>query len=337
MIFANPWALILLAVLPILGWKMWRPARPGSASILYSDIGLLSLPKRGRLRPWLAQKLPWLRLPALALLIVALARPQIPAGIREIGGAGVDIMLVLDISGSMQAEDFRPHNRFYVAKSVVGDFIERAGANRLGLVIFAGRAFTQCPLTTDHQIVKQLLQDVHLGMLEDGTAIGMAIATAAHRLQASSARSKVMILLTDGVNNRGEIDPPTAAEAAAALGIKIYTIGVGRPGGAPVPVPDPIWGRRYLVDPRTGQPVKTQLDEAVLKKIAQITGGQYFRATDADALRQIYAQIDKMEKSAFTAKRERRYQEAFGKYAAWGLALLAFQTILATTWLRKAP
>jgi Ca-activated chloride channel homolog len=336
MSFADPWVLLLLFLLPVLGWFLARPGHKGSAVSTYPDLRLMVSQRRSP-RPWLARQLPWLRLPALALLIVAFARPQVSAGVREIGGAGIDIMLTLDISGSMQSEDFRPKNRFVVARDVLREFIANAGANRLGLVIFAGKAFTQSPLASDHQIVSQLLDRVHLGMLEDGTAIGMAIATAAHRLQASTARSKVIILLTDGVNNRGEIDPPTAAEAAAALGIKIYTIGVGKAGGAPVPDPNARFGPRYLTDPRSGNIVMAKLDEPMLKKIAETTSGKYFRATDAQALRQIYDQIDKMEKSEFTAKRERRYNEMFAKYAVWGLALLLFQTLLGATWLRKAP
>lgn len=336
MSFADPWVLLLLLLIPIIGWRLARPGKAGSAVATYPDLRLLAVRQRSP-RPWLARQLPWVRLPALFLLIVACARPQIPAGVREIGGAGIDIMLVLDISGSMQAEDFKPKNRFTVAREVLREFISNAGANRLGLVVFSGKAFTQSPLAADHQIVSQLLERVHLGMLEDGTAIGMAIATAAHRLQASQARSKVIILLTDGVNNRGEIDPPTAAEAAAALGIKIYTIGVGKEGGAPVPMPGSVFGPRYLTDPRTGRMMMTKLDEPMLKKIAQLTNGKYFRATDAQALRQIYDQIDKMEKSEYTAKRERRFTELFTKYAAWGLGLLLLQTLLGATWLRKAP
>lgn len=336
MSFANPGMLLLLLLLPVIGWRLARPGKAGSAVAAYPDLRLVT-PRKRSARPWLARQLPWLRLPALALLIIGFARPQVAAGVREIGGAGIDIMLTLDISGSMQAEDFKPKNRFTVARETLREFIRNAGANRLGLVIFAGKAFTQCPLAADHEIVSQLLERVHLGMLEDGTAIGMAIATAAHRLQASQARSKVIILLTDGVNNRGEIDPPTAAEAAAALGIKIYAIGVGKEGGAPVPMPDSVFGRRYLTDPRTGQVIMTKLDEAMLKKIAQITGGKYFRATDAEALRKIYDQIDEMEKSEFTAKRERQYNEHFARYVFPGLILLVLQTILGATWLRKAP
>lgn len=334
MTFAAPWVLLFLLLLPLLGWLMVRPGRQGSAPISYPDLRLLGRPSG--LKPVLASYLPYLRLVGLALIIIALARPQIPAGVKEMGGQGIDIMLCLDISGSMQAEDFKPKNRFVVAREVLREFISQAGANRLGLIVFAGKAFTQSPLATDHAIVSDLLERVDIGMLEDGTAIGMAIAAAANRLQASQAKSRVIILLTDGVNNRGEIDPPTAAQAAAALGIKIYAIGVGREGGAPVQVADPLFGRRYLRD-ASGQIVMTKLDEETLKKVASVTGGQYFRATDAEALRQIYAQIDKMERSEFAGKRELRYNEVFVRYAWPGVIVLLVQFVLGATWLRKAP
>lgn len=324
MTFASPWALLLLMLLPVIGWRMVRPAARGSAFATYPELRLLGS-RRGGVRSWLARVLPWLRLPALACLVLALARPQVPAGYEQQGGPGIDIMLVLDISGSMQATDFGQQNRFEVAREVLRGFIQQAGANRLGLVVFAGTAFTQCPLAADHEIVAELLDRVHIGMLEDGTAIGMALATAANRLQASKAVSKVIILLTDGVNNRGAIDPPTAATAAAALGIKVYAVGVGqREGGV-------------ITDPRTGRRFRAMLDEAMLKKIAEETKGQYFLATDAGTLRSIYEQIDQMEKSAFVAKRERRYEERFMPLAFVGLLLVAVQGVLATTWLRKAP
>ena len=335
MTFANPWYLLLLLLIPAIGWFLARPGKAGSALSTYPDLRLLDTRGRG-LRPFLARHLPWLRLAVLVFLALAMARPQVSAVIKETGGAGIDIMLCLDISGSMQAEDFKPKNRFTVAREVLREFIGQAGANRLGLVVFSGQAFTQSPLASDHAIVSQLLERVNLGMLEDGTAIGMAIATAANRLQASNAKSRVIILLTDGVNNRGEIDPPTAAEAAAALGIKIYTIGVGKEGGAPVPVPDPLFGKRYLRD-QNGNLVMTKLDEDVLKKIATITHGQYFRATDAEALRKIYQQIDEMEKSEFVAKRERKYNELLSRFVWPGLILLLVQFVLGATWLRKAP
>ncbi|MEN6546062.1 MAG: VWA domain-containing protein, partial [Armatimonadia bacterium] len=279
MTFANPYAFLLLILLLPMIWWLVRNSREATAVAGYPDLRLLG-PRRANLRLFLARYWPWLRLPALVLLIVALARPQVSAGVKETSGSGIDIMLALDISGSMQAEDFKPKNRFTVAREVLREFISQAGANRLGLVVFAGQAFTQSPLAADHTIVSQLLENVEMGMLQDGTAIGMAIATASSRLQASKARSKVIILLTDGVNNRGEIDPPTAAEAAAAMGIKIYAIGVGKQGGAPIPIPDPMFGKRYLRD-AAGNLVMTKLDEDMLKKIASLTGGQYFRATDA--------------------------------------------------------
>lgn len=334
MTFAYPWALVGLALLPVLGWWLARAVSAQSARVTYSDLRLLKRGTSGRVLA--ARALPWLRLPALALLILAVARPQTPAGFQQSGDLGIDIMLVLDISGSMTAEDFRPKNRFEVAREVLQEFIKQAGVHRLGLVVFSAKAFTQCPLAADHAIVSQLLDRVHIGMIEDGTAIGMAIATAAQRLEASKAKSKVIILLTDGVNNRGEIDPPTAAEAAASLGIKIYAIGVGREGGAPIPVPDPLFGKRYARN-QAGQILMTKLDEPMLKKIAATTGGQYFRATDADALRRIYAQIDKMEKTQFAGKRERRFDEQFARFAWPGLWLLVVQLVLGATWLRKSP
>lgn len=335
MTFANPWYLLLLVLVPVIGWFLARPGKAGSALATYPDLRLLGS-RVGGLRPFLSRHLPWLRLAVLVLLVFGMARPQVSAGVKEIGGAGIDIMLCMDISGSMQAEDFKPKNRFTVAREVLREFIAQAGANRLGLVIFAGQAFTQSPLASDHAIVSQLLERVKIGMLEDGTAIGMGLATAANRLQASNARSKVIILLTDGVNNRGEIDPVTAAQAAAALGIKVYAIGVGKEGGAPVPVADPLFGKRYLRDAQ-GNLVMTKLDEETLKKVASVTGGQYFRATDADTLRRIYQKIDEMEKSEFVAKRERKFNELLARFVLPGLILLLVQFVLGTTWLRKAP
>jgi Ca-activated chloride channel homolog len=332
--FAAPWALWFLLLLPVIGWRLVGPGRAGSAAATYPDMRLIG--RLFSLRGTLARWLPWLTLPILACLILAFARPQALAGVREIGGQGVDIMLTLDISGSMHAEDFKPKDRFTVARDVLRQFIDQAGANRLGLVVFAGKAFTQCPLAADHKIVAQLLDRVKIGMLEDGTAIGMAIATAANRLQASKARSKVIILLTDGVNNRGEIDPLSAAQAAGTLGIKIYAVGVGKQGGAPLPVPDPIFGSRYLRDAQ-GRVIMAKPDEETLKKIAAATKGQYFRATDADTLRQIYAQIDKMEKSEFTGRRERQYHELYARFLWPAFVLLLLQFLLSTTWLRKAP
>lgn len=335
MIWGTPLALLLLLALPFIAWKMIRPGTSGSAVALYPDMELFG-EKHHSMRTAMVALLPWLRIAAFALMIIALARPQVLSGARDITGTGVDIMLVLDISGSMRAEDFRPHNRFHVAREVMQDFISEAGANRLGLVIFAGKAFTQCPLTADHSIVAELLDKVYIGQLEDGTAIGMAIAAAANRLQHSPAKSKLMILLTDGQNNRGEIDPATAAEAAAALGIKIHVIGVGRPGGAPVPIADPVMGSRYMRDAE-GNLLAAGLDEETLKDIAQRTNGQYFLATDAQTLRKIYQDIEKMEKTEYVGRRDREYTEVFPRFLWPGLMLWLMQWLLGATWLRKAP
>jgi len=265
-----------------------------------------------------------------------LARPEIPIGVKRVAGAGIDIILTLDISSSMRAEDFSPRNRFHVAKETLKDFIAGAGQNRLGLVIFAKDAFTQAPLTADHKMVLSLLQSVEIGMLPDATAIGMAIATAASRLVNSDAKSKVIILLTDGKNNAGEIDPVTAARTASTLGIKIYAIGVGKPGGAPIPNPNPGFGQpRYLLGP-DGKPIITELDEETLKEVVGDTG-QYFRATDADALHEIYSQIDKMEKSEYLGSRQLEYQQYYGRFVWPALIVLLTLFALDCTLLRKAP
>jgi len=230
---------------------------------------------------------------AILLVTVALARPQRGLRENELSGRGVDIVLALDVSTSMRAEDFQP-NRLAVAKTVAGTFLEGRPHDRLGLVIFAGTAVTQCPLTLNHSVLVDLLQRVDFGMVEDGTAIGQGLATALNRLRQSRAKSKVVILLTDGDNNRGAIDPLTAADLARALGVRVYTIGVGTSGIAPIPIDDPAFGRRYVMQP-------VVIDEATLKGIAEKTGGHYFRARDNQALAAIYRQIDQMEKSNLTS------------------------------------
>ncbi|MFP3903591.1 MAG: vWA domain-containing protein, partial [Armatimonadota bacterium] len=288
------------------------------------------------LRATAAKILPVFRTIALILLVIGLARPQMATGVRRAAGAGIDIVLTLDISSSMLAEDFEPKNRFHVAREVLADFIKNAGPNRLGLVVFAGQAFTQAPLTSDHEMVSKLLDEVDMNMLEDGTAIGMAIATAANRLRNSEARSKVIILLTDGENNRGEIDPVTAARAANSLGIRIYAIGVGKPGGAPVPNPNQGFGQpRYIRGP-DGQPLLTKLDEETLQKVAA-EAGQYFRATDAGALRTIYRQIDQMEKSQYLGSPQMEYKQLYGRFVWPALIILVAVFLLDCTLLRKVP
>jgi Ca-activated chloride channel family protein len=230
----------------------------------------------------------------MLLLTLALARPQRGLRENELSGRGVDIVLALDVSTSMRAEDFQPDNRLGVAKTVALTFVGSRTHDRLGLVVFAGTAVTQCPLTLNHAVLSDLLARVDFGMVEDGTAIGTGLATALNRLRDSRAKSKVVILLTDGDNNRGVIDPLTAADLARALGVRVYTIGVGTSGIAPMPVDDPIFGIRY-------DRVPVRIDETTLKAIAQRTGGRYFRARDAAALAGVYRQIDQMEKTDVTS------------------------------------
>lgn len=289
MTWANPQWLWLLTLLPILiGFSVWRYFKKRRASLTFSDTNSLKdLPGNWRRHGvWAAPALRWI---AFALVVVAMARPQFKNTTVERNAEGIDIMLVLDISTSMRAEDLKP-NRFKAAQKVATEFIDKRLSDRIGLVTFARKSFTVCPPTLDYRLLKQLLGDVQMGIIEDGTAIGMGIATAVNRLKDSKAKSKVIILLTDGENNSGEIDPVTAADLAVTYGIKIYTIGAGTKGTAPYPVQDPIFGKRY-------QNVKVDIDEDMLTKIADMTGGTYFRATDTNQLEQIYDRIDKLEKT----------------------------------------
>jgi Ca-activated chloride channel family protein len=223
-------------------------------------------------------------------LVFALARPQTGAARVEVKSEGIDIVLALDISGSMRAEDFKPNNRLYVAKDVAKRFVEGRVGDRIGLVVFAGGAYTQCPRTMDYSILQSLLDQVDFGQVPDGTAIGMALATSVNRLRQAEGQSRIVILLTDGQNNAGEIDPITAAEAARALGVKVYTIGAGTDGPARIPVDDPVFGRRYVT-------IDASVDEESLAEIARLTDGRYYRATSAEALAAIYGEINQMEKT----------------------------------------
>jgi Ca-activated chloride channel family protein len=327
--FHDPIFLIfILAALGLLvyyfGFKRRR-----APSIRYSDVNLVR-----RLKPTFRLKerhiLPVLRALAIVFLAFALARPQSGRKGQEISTEGIDIMLVLDISGSMRAEDFKPQNRLHVAKQVIKEFIEGRHNDRIGLVVFSKQSFTQCPLTMDYGVLYSFLDKVDFGMIEDGTAIGLAIANAVNRLRESDAKSKIIILLSDGRNNAGEIDPITAAQTAKAMNIKIYTIGAGKPGTAPYPVDDPIFGRRYVY-------IENEIDEPTLKRIAQITGGEYFRAKDEKALAHIYQQISQMEQTEIKVREYLRYNELFSKYAFLGLAFLLVEIVLAGTRYRKIP
>ena len=327
MSFANPEFLYALLVIPLL--VLWYIKRHGAATsgLQYSTLlPFTSIPptvkERLRHAPF------FLRMLLLALLVVGFARPRTSSQGENMYTEGIDIAMLLDISGSMLAEDFKP-NRIEAAKQVAADFIDGRTTDRIGLVIFSGQSFTQCPMTTDYRVLKGLLRQVKPGMVEDGTAIGLAIAQGVNRLKDSKAKSKVMILLTDGVNNRGEIDPITAAQIAQTFGIRVYAIGVGTIGEAPYPVQTP-FGIRY-------QNVRVDVDEKTLQKIAEMTSGQYFRATNNRSLKAIYNEIDEMEKTRIEVKAYRSYAEMFYMWAFAGLAALLLEFTLSSMILRKVP
>ena len=284
-------------------------------------------PRRNALTGWITQGQGWWRALVLALMIVALARPQKVWEKEKVTSEGVDIVLALDVSSSMLAQDFRP-NRLAVAKQLAADFIRKRKGDRIGLVVFAGESFTQVPLTLDHDMVLRMLEKISSGMLEDGTAIGMGLATAIDRLKESKAQSKVIILLTDGVNNAGAIAPLTAGEMAQSLGIRVYTIGVGTRGTAPYPVQ--INGRTVY------QQMPVEIDEALLQQISRMTDGQYFRATDEKSLQSIFDEIDRMEKTRFEIFSLTRRADVFMPWLkaallVW-LVMLFVHTVIAKYW-----
>ncbi len=327
LLFANPeWLYGLLLLIPMIAWYVWRQLRR-SATLRFS--GLQPFEKTGTpVRAWLRHLLFVLRVLAVALLFVVMARPQSVNRWQKVNTEGIDIIIDLDISSSMLAQDFKP-NRLEAAKNVAIRFITGRPNDRIGLVVFSGESFTQCPLTTDHAVLINLFLQVKSGMIEDGTAIGDGLATAINRLKDSKAKSKVVILLTDGMNNRGEIAPLTAAKIANTFGIRVYTIGVGTLGTAPYPVQTP-YGTRY-------QQMKVQIDEPMLKKIASMTGGKYFRATDNKKLQEIYNEIDKMEKSKIDVKQFSRKEEEYMKFALWAAILLLAEVFLRKTVFRTIP
>jgi Ca-activated chloride channel family protein len=298
----------------------------------YADVKLVATSDRSwrvALRPLLNG----VRIVALALTILAVARPQTGQAREIVKGEGVNIALALDISGSMASLDFEPQDRLEAAKRVISDFVQKRPYDQIGLVVFASNAFSQSPTTTDHNVLLRLLDRTELATdlgIDDGTAIGMGLANAGNMLKDSDAKSRVIILLTDGVNNAGEIDPLTAAEAAKALGIRVYTIGMGRPGQVPVPVVD-LFGRERIVYQESA------LDEATLQEIASITDGQYYRAEDTAGLRQIYDEIDSLEKSQVEVERFTRYQELMGWLLIPALGLVVSEMVLRKTVFRKLP
>jgi Ca-activated chloride channel family protein len=326
--FTYPYVLLLLPLLPAL-WLFMRRGRRRERSVAYSSLRLFE--GSGLHAAWWKRNGGWLlRFIALALLIVAIARPQTGRSEHSVETEGIDIVLVLDISGSMKAQDFKPKNRLTVGKEVIQEFIGKREHDRIGLVIFAGQAMTQCPLTLDYDILSRLVSDVRFGMLEDRTAIGVALATACNRLKESKAKSRIVVLLTDGENNAGEIDPPTAAKVARALGIKVYTIGVGTTGVVPVPVDDPVFGTRVI-------PMEVRLDEEALRLIAETTDGHYFYASNPEELREIYGRIDELEKTRIESKTFVSYTDTFRYFALPALCLIVLQLLLGAGVLREVP
>ncbi len=326
--FASPYYLWLLAlIVPMIAYYVWR-VRQGGAAIQISTVeGVLRAPKSVR---YYLRHLPFvLRTAAYALLVVALARPQgIEQNVRT-STEGIDIMLSIDVSGSMLARDFKP-DRITAAKEVAASFISDRVGDRLGLVVFAGEAFTQSPLTTDQSTLQTLLTRIRSGLIEDGTAIGNGLATAINRLRESEAKSKVIILLTDGINNRGEIAPMTAAEIARAQGIRVYTIGVGSRGTAPYPAVD-MFGNMTFINQ------KVEIDEKTLTEIARLTGGRYFRATDKEKLQAIYDEINQLEKSRVEVTERITYHELFLGWVLAALALLTAELLLSNLVLKRIP
>lgn len=325
--FAYPWFLYLLLILPLMYYWYIKKFKQITPAAVFSSLKLFeNIPRSFKER--LIHIPILIRLLAIALLIVAFARPQTFSTGEDIYTEGIDIAMVLDISGSMLAEDFKP-NRLEAAKKVIDDFIKGRTSDKIGLVIFAAKSFTQCPLTIDYSVLRNLLSEIKSGMIEDGTAIGNAIANGVNRLKDSNAKSKVMILLTDGVNNAGEIDPITAAQIAQKYGIRIYAIGVGTLGEAPYPFQTP-FGVRY-------QMVPVEIDENLLKQIANITGGKYFRATNNRKLIEIYDEIDKLEKTKVEVTSYRHAKELYFGWTLTALILLFVEFGLSKIYLKKLP
>ncbi len=327
MSFAHPELFWLFLLLPVMAYVYFFRENNRLSDFRFPTIEhIRSLSKSARVK---LRHVPFLfRMAGLALLIIALARPQSFDSESKRSIEGIDIVLCIDISTSMDAEDLKP-DRLEAAKKVAAQFVEKREHDRIGVVPFAAQSFTQVPLTTDHKVVLSLLSQIQMRMVEDGTAIGMALATASNRLRESDAKSKVVILLTDGQNNRGEIDPVTAAQAAKALNIRIYSIGVGTRGTAPYPV-ETVFGKRY-------QNVQVNIDEDMLKEIATLTGGRYYRATDEASLAHIYDEIDRLERTKIQVEEYKETAELFAPWLASALICLAIEALFGLTWFRKLP
>ena len=332
MTFAHPFLLLLLLLLPLAAWLKGRRGQP--PAFLYSAVKLVEGLTRAR-RSRAGNLLAALRWLVLALFLVALAQPRLTKSTTEVKASGIDIVAALDLSGSMISEDFEVRgervNRFNMAKSVLRDFIDKRPNDRIGLVVFAREAYIATPLTLDHDYLQENLARLEIGAInENATAIGDALTTAVNRLRDLKSKSKIIILATDGQNNSGNTEPLRAAAAAAAFGVKIYTVGIGEQGQAPMPARD-MFGRKVY------QMVPVDVDETTLQKIADQTGGKYYRADNADKFRQIYAEIDKLEKTEATVNKFTEYKELFGWFVGAGLALLLLELVLGETIFRRLP
>ena len=328
MVFANPTYLyLLLLLIPLIGWYIYKLSK-SQASMQVSSSEVFQLPEARSWKIYLRHVPFLLRMVLIALLIVVLARPQSTNSWQNSSTEGIDIMLAMDISSSMLAQDLKP-NRLEAAKDVAASFINGRQNDNIGLVVFAAESFTQCPLTTDHTVLLNLFKDIQPGIIQDGTSIGLGLANAVSRIKDSQAKSKVIILLTDGVNNAGEIAPVTASEIARTFGVRVYTIGVGTQGEAPYPF-QTAFGIQY-------QNVPVEIDEPTLKQIAATTGGQYFRATDNASLKAIYEEIDQMEKTKISVQEFSKKQEEYMQWALLVLLLLLVEVLLKNTLLRNIP
>jgi Ca-activated chloride channel homolog len=325
--YANPEFFWLLALIPfVLAWHFFSFSRAHPGMVVPDSARFSSLP--ATYKKYLRHLPALLRCAAIAAIAIVLARPQSTDSWENSTTYGIDIMLALDISSSMLAEDLKP-NRLEASKNVAMSFISSRPYDRIGLVIFSGETFTQCPLTTDQAVLLNLFREVKCGMIEDGTAIGMGLATSVARLRESGSKSKIVILLTDGMSNQGEIDPMTAAEIAQTFGVRVYTVGVGTRGLAPYPVETP-FGKQY-------RNMEVDIDEPMLKEIARLTGGAYFRATDNESLKGIYEEIDKLEKSRVEVNKFSRKNEEFKVFALLALLMLLAEFLLRRTVLRTLP
>ncbi|MCK5066058.1 MAG: VWA domain-containing protein [Bacteroidales bacterium] len=326
--FTYPAFFYLLILVPLMAaWYLWR-GRKGTAPLRLS--GFENLDERmGSARVWLRHLLALLRMTVVLLIVVVLARPQSSNQWEQVTTEGIDIVMCMDVSGSMRAMDFKP-NRLEASKNVGIEFVNARQNDRFGLVVFAGESFTQCPMTTDRAVVINFLKEIDFGVIEDGTAIGMGLATAVNRIKESRAKSKVIILLTDGVNNRGDVGPVTAAELAAGFGIRVYTIGVGSQGNAPIPLQD-MFGRTVT------QSMPVEIDEEVLRKIAETTDGAYFRAINNNKLREIYQEIDQLEKTRLDVKQFSKKKEEYFPFLLAAMLILLAEVFLRYTLFRTIP